>query len=449
MIRSLRQRVASRLEDCYWQGEEVCGLEVRQVVHESHKGIKDYVHDLKNQQWASPEISLALDILQVSACVCTPGDRHWIGEESVKNYIVLKGKHWVIAKNVKKATAFYGPIVRGGMEKWTWEERQRNGGIPDDLPEWAIPLGADTAQPTSQDRAEVQPSVSSQSQESSSSSGGGPIVQKSSPSQHSMDVPNLTLHDSVHESNPQPRARLVPPKIVPLRLSRPAQGEVLEVPPPGIDQDPASSKSSPSQQSMGLPLQGAVHVLRTSPSIQETPSSSATQPMEEKSVCPTTGLFIPDFVKGVAVPTHMMDYEDDKETVVVEEQTVEAKEVSLEKSLVFEHESASLSNEHDLPPAWAWSGTQSEKIKANLVNVIFGQSIKSDLAQITFKKVGVMSVGAIKARLTDILLMRKERLTIFPAWDQTKVLEECRWRLITLRLKMRLLCSPPPMTTSM
>ena len=109
----------------------------------------------------------------------------------------------------------------------------------------------------------------------------------------------------------------------------------------------------------------------------------------------------------------MMDYEDDKETVVIEDQVGETKEVSLEKTLVFEHDSASLSSAHDLPPAWAWAGTQSEKMKENLVKVIFGQSIKSDLAQITFKKVGV--------------LMRKERLAIFAAWDQTKVLEE--WQM--------------------
>ena len=70
-IRSLRQRVASCLEDSYWRGEEVRGLDVRQIVKEAHKGIKDYVHDLKGQQWASPvEIALALDILQISACVC-------------------------------------------------------------------------------------------------------------------------------------------------------------------------------------------------------------------------------------------------------------------------------------------------------------------------------------------------------------------------------------------
>ena len=94
---------------------------------------------------------------------------------------------------------------------------------------------------------------------------------------------------------------------------------------------------------------------------------------------PATGLFVPDFVKGVAVPTHMMDYEDDKDTVEVEEKAEEGKEVSLEKSLVFEHDSASLSNEHDLPPAWAWSGTQSEKVKENQASVIFGQSINSDL----------------------------------------------------------------------
>ena len=135
-------------------------------------------------------------------CVRTPGECHWIGEEHVKNYVVLKGKHWVIAKNVKKQTSYSCSSMRGGMiEKWTWEERQRNGGIPDDLPEWAIPLGADEAQPTTQDRAEVHTTVSMQNQESSSSLGGGPIVQKSSTSQHSMDVPNLTLHDSVHEKS--------------------------------------------------------------------------------------------------------------------------------------------------------------------------------------------------------------------------------------------------------
>ena len=194
-VKSLRAQVAMRLEDHYWRGDEICGLDVREVVRESHKGIKNYIQDLKRYQWASAvEVAIALDIMQAPACVCTPNACHWIGEP-VKNYVVLKGKHWVIATS--------GPTVRGGMmEKWTWEERQRNGGIPDDLPEWAIPLGADTAQPTSQDRAEVQPSAASQNHESSSSSGGGPIVQKSSPSQHSMDVPNLTLHDPMHESAP-------------------------------------------------------------------------------------------------------------------------------------------------------------------------------------------------------------------------------------------------------
>ena len=211
------------------------------------------------------------------------------------------------------------------MEKWTWEERQRNVGIPHDLPDWAIPLGADTAQPTFTRSSQSYNHLRHRrTMHLPHHLVGDLIVQKSSSSQHSVDVPNLTLHDPVHESAPQPRARLVPPKIVPLHPKRPAQGEVLEVPPPGLEQESASSKSSSSQHPMGLPhltLQGAAHVLRTSPSIHETPSSSADQPMEEKSVPPTTGLFIPDFVKGVPVPTHMMDYEDDKETVVVEEQS--------------------------------------------------------------------------------------------------------------------------------
>ena len=110
----------------------------------------------------------------------------------------------------------------------------------------------------------------------------------------------------------------------------------------------------------------------------------------------------------------------------VDEETT--KQVCLEKTLIFEQESASpLAGAHGLPPSWAWAGTQSENVKENLVNVIFGQSIKSDLAQITFQKSGVMSVGAIKTRLTDLLMMRKERIAIFAAWDQTVILEE--WQM--------------------
>ena len=73
---------------------------------------------------------------------------------------------------------------------------------------------------------------------------------------------------------------------------------------------------------------------------------------------------------------------------------------------MFEHasSSSSLAGMHDLPTAWAWAGTQSESM--------------------TFKK---MSVGAIKTRLMDILLMCKERIAAFATWDQSKVLEE--WQM--------------------
>ena len=42
-----------------------------------------------------------------------------------------------------------------------------------------------------------------------------------------------------------------------------------------------------------------------------------------------------------------------KRLLLLRSRVGEAKEVSLEKSLVFEHQLASLSDEHDLPPAWA------------------------------------------------------------------------------------------------
>ena len=97
---------------------------------------------------------------------------------------------------------------------------------------------------------------------------------------------------------------------------------------------------------------------------------------------------------------------------VVDPDSKEVVELNLEQSLVFQHSSSSsLSGTFDLPPAWAWSDTQGDNVKENLVNVVWGQSVKSDIEQITFKKRwGVMSIGAVKTRLTDILLMQKESL---------------------------------------
>ena len=95
---------------------------------------------------------------------------------------------------------------------------------------------------------------------------------------------------------------------------------------------------------------------------------------------------------------------------------------------MFQHTSSfSLSGAFDLPPAWAWSETQVDKVKETLVNVVCGQSVKSDFEQIAFKKIGVMSIGAVTTRLTDILLMRKKRISLSPAWDQRHPFEE--WQM--------------------
>ena len=267
VIKNLRAMVATRVEELYWAGAEVRGLDVREVVHETNMGIKDYVKNLKKNQWASElEIFIALEISEVSAYVLTPNAKHQAGEETVKNYVVLKKQHWVIAKKVKNQPLASGTAARGGMmDKWTWQDQQKNEELPDALPEWAIPPEAvqppqhEPAQPEPQGEPEVQSVGQPQVQESSSSSGGEPIVQKSSPSQHCVGLPNETLHESLHDPVPQSCGKLVPPKLVALRREASAQPI-------------AQSEASASSSWLGKqPIKVNVHVL---PQASLSPSSS-------------------------------------------------------------------------------------------------------------------------------------------------------------------------------
>ena len=144
----------------------------------------------------------------------------------------------------------------------------------------------------------------------------------------------------------------------------------------------------------------------------------------------------PRYVKGVPIMPEVdpMDQIDEPEQDHEEKESVDiqAKDFSLEQTLMFDPNSASsLIGATDLPPAWAWAETNID-LKENLVSVVLGQSIKSDIEQITFKKMGVMPVGAIKARLTDILLMRKERLVVYAVCDQCKPLQE--WQMASHNL---------------
>ena len=83
------------------------------------------------------------------------------------------------------------------------------------------------------------------------------------------------------------------------------------------------------------------------------------------------GLKVPncaDDMQGSLQATEVKKAEEDEEN---------SKHVCLEKTLIFEQESASsLAGANDLPPSWAWAGTQSENVKENVVNVIFGQSVR-------------------------------------------------------------------------
>ena len=66
-IHDLRKKVADRLELAYWEGHEVHGISVRDLVHEDGKGITDYLTHLRTTQWASVvEITYAAEILGVS-----------------------------------------------------------------------------------------------------------------------------------------------------------------------------------------------------------------------------------------------------------------------------------------------------------------------------------------------------------------------------------------------
>ena len=92
----------------------------------------------------------------------------------------------------------------------------------------------------------------------------------------------------------------------------------------------------------------------------------------------TMGVTLPE-ISTIHLHDSMVDYPD----TTKEEDTVE---LSLETSIMVEHMSmSSLAGEADLPPAWAWADATTHKIKENLVNVMCGQSVRSDIEQITFK----------------------------------------------------------------
>ena len=52
-VKKQRARVAERIEDLYWKGEDILGLEMRELVHETNMGIQDYIKDIENKQQAS------------------------------------------------------------------------------------------------------------------------------------------------------------------------------------------------------------------------------------------------------------------------------------------------------------------------------------------------------------------------------------------------------------
>ena len=57
---------------------------------------------------------------------------------------------------------------------------------------------------------------------------------------------------------------------------------------------------------------------------------------------------------------------------------------------MFEHTSTSSgSGFADLSLACACAETHTDKVKENLVNVVFGQSVKSDIEQIAFQRMGL------------------------------------------------------------
>ena len=99
-------------------------------------------------------------------------------------------------------------------------------------------------------------------------------------------------------------------------------------------------------------------------------------------------------------------------------------------------------DDDDTPPAWAtqdmtdqqdadspvapslqWA-TSLPAPPNSTVRVVISGSVRSDIKELTFKAEEVVSVGALKVRLMDIIMIRRERIAIYPLDDHTTKLND-------------------------
>ena len=144
-VLDLRERVAEAFLEAYKHNGAYSGIRIRDLPAYEHLTLSAYLKGIRTDMWASPaELAIASDLLETPVMMYMNDGCFQLGKGVPKHAIVLKGKHFILAKINKPPARMMSttPTTRAGM---------RRGQLPpglnlpaqhpheeEQIPDWAV-----------------------------------------------------------------------------------------------------------------------------------------------------------------------------------------------------------------------------------------------------------------------------------------------------------------------